>query len=83
MKNALLNAIFGCGHRNTTFPLTAIRKPGSLATHSSANRTYVVCLDCGTELNYDWATMRVGKPMTARQKVALGAATEQHVTGEA
>jgi len=27
------------------------------------NATYVVCLDCGQEFNYDWKEMRVGQPV--------------------
>jgi hypothetical protein len=49
---------FGCSHRNTTFPITRPRKvkePGRLAD------TYIVCLDCGTEMPYSWHEMRVYK----------------------
>jgi hypothetical protein len=35
--------------------------PGA-ARHS----TYVVCLDCGKEFDYDWEGMRVGQPVTGR-----------------
>ena len=49
---------FGCPHRNTTFPLTPVRRNG--ASHTGM---YVACLDCGKELSYDWEEMRVGKPM--------------------
>lgn len=38
---------FGCNHSHTTFPQRA---------HGT---DYVVCLNCGTEFKYDWATMRV------------------------
>jgi len=55
MLSALLNALFGCSHRRTSFPITTARKSGK-------NRaTYVVCLDCGTEFEYDWREMRVCK----------------------
>ena len=47
----LLNLLFPCGHKRTTFPLTRSR------------RTYVVCLDCGAEFDYDWRNMRVGNPI--------------------
>jgi hypothetical protein len=26
-------------------------------------KTYVACLDCGRELDYDWKSMRVGQPV--------------------
>lgn len=45
---SLLNAIFGCAHKRTTFPQT--RKPRSKGT-------YIVCLDCGQEFEYDWLRM--------------------------
>jgi hypothetical protein len=60
MLHAILESLFGCGHRRTTFPLTPRRgAPGRKAT-------YVVCLDCGREFTYDWAEMRVGEPVASR-----------------
>jgi len=32
---------------------------------TAANRTYVVCLDCGKEFAYDWKAMRVGEAVDA------------------
>ena len=58
MWTALLNALFGCSHRRTTFPLTAPGRNGRLTA------TYVVCLTCGTEFEYDWQEMRVRKPVS-------------------
>ena len=49
MLNSILEALFGCAHRTTTFPLTPKRK----------RDTYIVCLDCGKEFPYDWQQMRV------------------------
>ena len=43
------NYFFGCNHRALSWPRTR-RKPGK--------RTYVVCLSCGTEFDYDFTTMR-------------------------
>jgi hypothetical protein len=60
--NALLNKLFGCVHRKTTFPMTAGR---------NLDRTYVVCLDCGTEFRYDWKRMRRGEPIKARSEPAV------------
>ena len=53
MLQAVLNAVLVCRHRRTTFPVTAGR------TATAVRRTYIVCLDCGAELPYDWRQMRV------------------------
>jgi hypothetical protein len=62
MFNALLNTLFGCSHRRTSFPLTPRRKLDNNA--GRAPETYVVCLDCGTEFGYDWQKMQVRKPVS-------------------
>jgi hypothetical protein len=59
--DTILNFLFGCSHRRTTFPQTAAR-------HTS--RTYVVCLDCGQEFRYDWMTMRRGEAVSERVQPA-------------
>jgi hypothetical protein len=56
--NRILDYLFGCWHKNYSFPITA--KPGK--TRGEAARvtgTYVVCLDCGKEFPYDWRAMKV------------------------
>jgi hypothetical protein len=58
MLNALLNALFGCSHRKTSFPLTPRRKVGN---NIGRTETYVVCLDCGTGFGYNWQEMRLQK----------------------
>jgi hypothetical protein len=63
MLNLLLNALFGCSHRRTTFPLTPARKIGK---NNVRNGTYVVCLDCGKEFDYNWQEMRIGQPVKVR-----------------
>lgn len=67
MLASLLNSIFGCSHRRTTFPLTPSRK---MATASNRHGTYVVCLDCGQEFRYDWKAMQVGEPVAPRAAAA-------------
>jgi hypothetical protein len=63
MLQTFLDSLFGCSHPRTTFPITRGRK--SLGAHATAtaaaNRTYVVCLDCGKEFSYDWKSMSVGE----------------------
>ena len=59
MDNSLFQALFGCQHRKTTFPLTPIRlaRKGSPVSESKA-QTYIACLECGKELTYDWDKMQ-------------------------
>ena len=63
MVQSILDALFGCSHQRTTFPLTAGRM-------NAASRTYVVCLDCGKEFPYNWADMRIGERVPARVRTA-------------
>lgn len=54
---SLVDMIFGCWHKNYSFPITA---RGSRRTAAAAETgTYVVCLDCGKEFPYDWQQMKV------------------------
>jgi hypothetical protein len=53
----LLNRLLRCSHPNYTFPIT--RKSSPAASGPRPNGTYVVCLDCGQELPYDWAGMKI------------------------
>jgi hypothetical protein len=62
MFASLLHSLLGCSHNHTTFPITP----------NPRGRTYVACLDCGQEFDYDWKTMQMGKqavvkPMPVRQ----------------
>jgi hypothetical protein len=58
MFQAVLNAVLVCHHRRTTFPVTT-------------GRTYIVCLDCGKELPYDWSQMRLVPPVVIRPQRAI------------
>jgi hypothetical protein len=58
MINLLFRTIFGCAHHRTTFPLTPSRK--SIPADGVRKGTYVVCLDCGGEFDYNWKEMRIG-----------------------
>ena len=58
MLDALLNYLFGCNHKKTTFPLT---HKANFHNPAEGNRSmYIVCLNCGAEFAYDWKRMRVG-----------------------
>lgn len=49
--NTIMRLLFGCAHERTTFPITT-------RNQATGARTYIVCLDCGREFEYDWQTMR-------------------------
>jgi hypothetical protein len=51
MLQSLLNVFIGCSHKRTTFPLTE--------SHTARKRTYVSCLDCGREFDYNWKQMKI------------------------
>jgi DNA-directed RNA polymerase subunit RPC12/RpoP len=56
MMDSLLNLLFRCSHRRLTRPVAPITKAGQ--PHS---QSYVVCLDCGKQFEYDLQEMRMGK----------------------
>jgi len=67
MFQSVIDALFGCSHRRTTFPLTPARRNGGPSlSGTQRNGTYVTCLDCGREFAYDWKAMRVGEPVSGR-----------------
>src|SRR4051794_7421886 len=55
--DSLLDKIFGCAHSRTTFPITPSRRPNS--TGNARTGTYVACLACGKEFDYNWKEMRI------------------------
>jgi hypothetical protein len=58
MTVSFLDLLFGCWHRNLSFPLSS--KPGPhRSSAASLTGTYVVCLDCGREFPYDWNEMKI------------------------
>jgi hypothetical protein len=66
----LVDALFGCWHNRYSFPITIranARKHSRPSAAAALTGMYVVCLDCGRELPYDWQQMRViGSPSQAR-----------------
>jgi hypothetical protein len=76
MVAKLLDVFFGCWHAHYSFPLTV--RPGVRRNRAaSLTGTYVVCLDCGKELPYDWQEMRVVTDATNHsQRVAALAPKE-------
>ena len=56
MIDSVLNLLFRCSHRRLTRPITPVLK-----TAGPHGDTYVVCLDCGKQFEYDLKTMQIGK----------------------
>lgn len=53
----IFDALFGCRHHRYSFPITIKKGPHSRAAFLTG--TYVVCLDCGKEMPYDWKQMKI------------------------
>jgi len=58
MIEAILNLLLHCHHRRISRPVAPIRKHGI-----PQGESYVVCLDCGQQFEYDTREMRIGKPL--------------------
>jgi hypothetical protein len=61
MLTSLFDSIFGCAHNRTTFPLTPSRN--AKRSEGARRGTYIACLDCGKEFDYNWKDMRIGNPV--------------------
>ena len=71
---SLLDVLFGCSHKNFSFPIT--KRPGQrLSAAAAITGTYVACLDCGKEFPYDWHEMKVieGNPKKIKTLAANAA----------
>lgn len=66
MIDSLLNLLFRCSHRRLTRPVAPITKPGQPQSQS-----YVVCLDCGKQFEYDLSQMRMGKAIDRSQEAGV------------
>ena len=67
MLQSLWNLLLGCTHQRTTFPMTPARRAEIIPVKSiddMRRNMYVVCLDCGKELDYDWNEMRIVRNQT-------------------
>jgi hypothetical protein len=76
MIGKVFDALFGCWHQHYGFPIT-IRGGKRRNSAASLTGTYVVCLDCGKELPYDWAEMRVVAPSVERIQHAQSLAAKE------
>jgi hypothetical protein len=72
----LLDTVFGCWHSRFSFPMT-LRSGARRAKAASLTGTYVVCLDCGKELPYDWNTMKVVGPADERANLRAALASKE------
>jgi hypothetical protein len=74
MLSRIWDFFFGCSHQNYSFPISAksVKNRNAAACETG---TYVVCLNCGKELAYDWNTMKV---VTPRERTRLAHAEESY-----
>jgi len=68
MFSRILEAFFGCIHNHYSFPITLKKQRRSAA--AAVTGTYVVCLDCGKEMPYDWKQMKIVSLRPERARVA-------------
>jgi hypothetical protein len=66
MIDTLLNLLFRCSHRRLTRPVAPITRAGQ--PHS---QSYVVCLDCGKQFEYDLNEMRIGRAIDHSHDVGV------------
>ena len=65
MLSNLADWLLGCSHRRTSFPITC---------RAERTETYVVCLECGTRMPYDWTLMRLAKQPMGKRGMVMPAA---------
>jgi hypothetical protein len=73
MIGKMFDAVFGCRHSQYTFPMTIKHVARRNSAAVAATGTYVVCMECGKELPYDWQSMKVvsGAEMASGRVAAL------------
>jgi hypothetical protein len=76
MLGKLFDRFFGCWHRRYSFPFT-VRSSSRRSQAAALTGTYVVCLDCGKELPYDWKEMRVVSSPEERREYLRSLATKE------
>jgi hypothetical protein len=74
MFSSVLQSLFGCWHDRYSFPITV--KRGRRNAAALVTGTYVVCLDCGKELPYDWQQMKIVSSQAERVPVPALATKE-------
>jgi hypothetical protein len=76
MVGKLFDAFFGCWHGNYSFPISSRSGSRRKSAAASLTGTYVVCLDCGRELPYDWEDMKVIGTQAGQRQYAQSLATK-------
>jgi hypothetical protein len=76
MVDRLFDAFFGCWHGNYSFPISTRSGSRRKSAAASLTETYVVCLDCGRELPYDWEDMKVIGTQADQRQYAQSLATK-------
>ena len=56
----LADWLYGCAHHRTSFPVTLRTGVSVEGRQSTQSETYIVCLECGRHISYDWSTMSAG-----------------------
>ena len=69
MIASLLDVLFGCCHKRYSFPIT-VKSAHRRSEAASVTGTYVVCLDCGKEFQYDWHAMQMVSSSSPKAKAA-------------
>jgi len=77
---SILDMLFGCTHKNYSFPLTN-RRGQRRSPAASLTGTYVACLECGKEFPYDWQEMKIMDSKPDRAK-AMGAGAAESFARE-
>lgn len=72
----VFDILFGCTHKNYSFPITTRTRNAQGKTGRS---TYVVCLDCGKEFPYDWEQMKIVTATPEQTHPAPLAVPEPHL----
>jgi hypothetical protein len=72
----LVGAVFGCWHSHCSFPIT-LRSGSRRSKAALLTGTYVVCLDCGKELPYDWNAMKMVSGTEAGARLVVPLATKE------
>jgi hypothetical protein len=72
----LFDVFFGCWHTHLSFPIT-IRPGARPSMAATVTGTYVVCLDCGMEMPYDWQEMKLAGTAAGRRGQVRALATKE------